>query len=128
MVAYLTWGVYGGPDYDNEVSGDYSTNTSILFTGRSSWYLMQSIESFNGWRITSQGNFIRWFSYNAFGGSAYANTPVGAITHVEEPGNQVDDSSIYFGLWAAGKYFSVCAWNARVDPAFQAIGDPLLAR
>jgi len=75
------------------------------------------------------GNFIQWFSSNAFGGTNYSNTPVGAVTHVEEPFSPgVENSQIYFGLWAAGKNFAICAWNSRRTPYFQAVGDPFVRR
>jgi len=72
-------------------------------------------------------NFIQWFSSNAFGGTNYSNTPIGAVTHVEEPGlPDVENSSVYFGLWETGKNFAICAWNSRQTPYFQAVGDPFI--
>ena len=39
---------------------------------------VQTVESYNGmWDGGGyQGNFVRWFSANAFGGINYSNTPV----------------------------------------------------
>jgi hypothetical protein len=34
----------------------------------------------------------------------------------------------YLGLWATGKNFAICAWNARITPYFQAVGDPFVTR
>src|SRR5271169_2619294 len=91
----------------------------------SSWWIIETIESFNGQRVpySLQGNFIQWFSSIAFGGTNYSNTPVGAVTHTEEPGSPeaCENSAIYFGLWAAGKNFAICAWNSRQTPYFQAV-------
>jgi len=123
VAGYLTWGDNGGQ------GGNYANDGSVSFSGASGWYVIQTIESYNGQRVTSQGNFIDWFSYNAFGGTNYENTPAGAVTHVQEPFTiGISDSSGYFGLWAAGKNFAICAWNSRKAVAFQAVGDPLLTR
>ena len=66
---------------------------------------------------------------NAFGATNYANTPVGAASHVEEPNLPgVNDAAAYFGLWASGKNFAIAAWNSRNTPAFQAVGDPLVRK
>jgi hypothetical protein len=103
----------------------------VNWAGNSGWYLMQTIESFNGQvvQISSQGNFIKWFSSNAFGGTNYSNTPVGAVSNVEEPGPpSTSYGAIYFGLWASGKNSGICAWNARNTPYFQAVGDPFVTR
>jgi len=50
--------------------------------------------------------------------------PIAAVTHVDEPGEPLLD----FGLWAAGKNFAICAWNSKLTPEFQAVGDPLVKR
>ncbi len=50
--------------------------------------------------------------------------PIGAVTHVDEPGFAGNYASIYFGLWAGGKNFAACAWNSRWTPYLQAVGDP----
>jgi alpha-tubulin suppressor-like RCC1 family protein len=115
-------------------TGDYAIDGSVTFVGQSSWYLIETRESFNGCRLRGaqqppQGNFISWFSPNAFGGSAYGHTPVGAVTHVEEPGDAgVSDSYKYFGFWAAGKPFAYCAWMSRRTPNFQVVGDPFVKK
>ena len=121
---YLTWGANGG------LGGGYPTNGAVTFTGSSSWYLIETIESFNGMRgDPGQGTFIKWLSPNAFGGTNYSNTPIGAVTHVEEPyAPNVENSQVYFGLWASGKNFGICAWNAQRTPFFQAVGDPFVTR
>ena len=121
---YLTWGANGG------LGGWYSTNGSVVFSGHSSWYLIETIESFNGMRgDPGQGTFIKWLLPNAFGGTNYSNTPIGAVTHVEEPyANYVENSQVYFGLWASGKNFAICAWNAQRTPFFQAVGDPFVVK
>ncbi len=124
VAAYMTWGNNGGQNKD------YALNSNVVFSAQSSWYIIKTVESYNGQRIdTGQGTFIKWFSPNAFGGSNYLNTPVAAVTHVEEPQYQgVSDSTTYFGLWVLNKNFAICAWTSRRTPVFQAVGDPLVQR
>jgi hypothetical protein len=120
---YLCWGDH------SSLGPGYATNGPI-WSGNSGWWLIQTIESFNGDRYeTSQGNFTMWLLPNAFGGTNYSNTPVGAVTYLEEPflpGNE--NSTIYFGLWESGKNFAICAWNGRNTPYFQAVGDPFIQK
>ena len=78
---------------------------------------------------SGQAFFLQWFSQHAFGGTNYENTPVGAVTHTDEPTlGGLNDASSYFGLWAAGKNFAICAWNSRKTQYFQAVGDPLVKK
>jgi len=52
-----------------------------------------------------------------------------AVTHVDEPGaGYLEDTRACFGLWVAGKNFAICAWNSKLTPYFQAVGDPLVKR
>jgi hypothetical protein len=132
VAGFFSWGTHGY--YDNTNQG-YATNGTIHFTGQSSWYVMKTLESFNGQRIPqfTQGNFISWFSSNAFtpGGtnSNYANTPVGAVCNVDEPGLEGNATvAIYFGLWASGKNLAICGWNARNTSSFQVVGDPFVRK
>jgi len=72
---------------------------------------------------------MKWFAPNAFGGTNYSNTPIGASSNVEEPGLESGDKgSTYFNLWASGKNFGICVWRARNTPYFQAVGDPFVTR
>jgi alpha-tubulin suppressor-like RCC1 family protein len=122
VAGYICWGEH------SSLGEKYATNGSVNWTGHSSWWIIETIESFNGEvaQRSPMGNFTQWYSNNAFGGTNYSNTPVGAVTHVEEPGGNVNDAYVYFGLWASGKNFAVCAWNSRVTDYFQAVGDPLI--
>jgi len=123
VAGYLSWGAH------SSLGNDYAINGYVSWSGNSSWYLMQTIESFNGQRQTGQGNFTEWFSSNAFGGTNYSNTPVGAVSNVEEPGLPSNSyGAIYFGLWASGKNSGICAWNARNTIYFQAVGDPFVTK
>ena len=120
----MTWGA------NAQQSPNYALDGSVVFTNNSRWYIIETIESLNGQRCESgQGNFLKWFSSNAFGGTNYPNTPIGAVSHVEEPFIVgVSDSSRYFGLWVQNKNFAICAWNSRITAFFQAVGDPFVMR
>jgi hypothetical protein len=136
VAGYCTWGANGG------LAGGYATNGTISFAGASTWYLIATVESYNGQRGTGQGNFLLWYSINAFEGTNYSNTPVGAITHVDEPDYWADNCYNYFGLWASGKSFAICAWAGQIgtyvslggfppgttDNWFQAVGDPFVTK
>ena len=100
----------------------------LHWSGDSSWWIIETMESFNGQRSMGQGNFTQWFGPMAFGGSNYARTPVGAVSHTDEPYGGWNDPANYFGLWAQGKNFAICAWNSRGTPQFQAVGDPFVTR
>ncbi|MBI5384920.1 MAG: hypothetical protein HZA90_09565 [Verrucomicrobia bacterium] len=134
VVGYMAWGWNGcmGGNYANG-SGPASqcggVFPGVVFCGNSGWYLIQTIESFNGRRVTHQGNIFDWFANNAFGGIGYSNTPVAAVSHLEEPMvGGVNDSGAYFGLWQCGKYFALCGWHSRKTVFFQAVGDPFVAK
>src|SRR5207248_764990 len=116
---YVSWGANG------KFLSSFTKDGTVVFSGTSSWYIMMTVESFNGQRdnpSTTQSNFLDWYSQFAFGGSDYQNTPVGAVTHVEEPDLPgVNDPNLYFGLWEAGKTFSYCAWRSRHTDRLQVV-------
>jgi len=123
VAGYFTWGVNGG------LEQAYATNGTISFFGASTWYLIQTVESYNGQRngFGFEGDFLYWFANNAFGGTNYSNTPAGAISTVDEPGVLgVGNPALYFGLWAGGNNFGISAWNSRTSPYMQVVGDPLV--
>ncbi len=124
VAGYLSWG------FHSSLGTFYATDGTVKWTGNTSWYLVETVESFNGQRAGGGGNFIMWFSSNAFGGANYSDTPIGAVTHVDEPGCVcgVQNSAVYFGLWEAKKTFASCAWNSRQTSFFQAVGDPLITK
>ncbi len=126
VAGHITWGSH------SSLANEYSRNGTNVWGGESSWWIIETFDSFSGWRWPGQGNFTQWFFSNAYGGSTYTdyeNTPVGAVTHTDDPYILgVEDASRYFGLWASGKNFAICAWYARKTPYFQAVGDPLVRR
>ena len=129
VAGFTSFGIHG---YYGSTNAGYATNGTILFSGQSAWYIMQTIESFNGMRCvssTGQGNFVQWFSGGAFGGAEYSNTPVGAMCNVDEPGEQpISCAATYFGYWAAAKNAGICAWAACNTPYLQVVGDPLVRK
>lgn len=126
VAGYMSWGEH------SSLGEYYATNGYVSWSGNSGWYLMETIESFNGERdtqATEQGNFLQWFSSNAFAGTNYSNTPIGAVSNVDEPGRpDTSYGAIYFGLWASGKNSSICAWNAINSHEFQMLGDPFVIK
>jgi hypothetical protein len=125
VAGYICWGEH------SSLGQTYAIDGTVKWTANSGWWIIETIESFNGQRYPcAQGNFIQWFSSNAFGGTNYSNTPIGAVSHTEEPGGPTycEDPSIYFGLWADGKNFAICSWNSRRTPHFQAVGDPFVTK
>jgi hypothetical protein len=124
LAGYMSWGGH------SQLGAGYAVNGELQWTGHSSWYVISTIESFNGdISVSGMGNFIQWFSPNAFGGTNYLNTPVGAVCHVEEPTiSGMENMQAYFGLWAAGQNFATCAWAADCTPYYMVVGDPLVRR
>jgi hypothetical protein len=124
IAGYVSWGAH------SSLGSAYATNGDIQWTGNSGWWLIKTVESYNGLHIyPGMGYFIQWFSGNAFGGTNYSNTPIGAVSSVNEPGTAGNiDPSIYFGLWASGKNFGICTWNSLDGPYLQAVGDPFVKK
>jgi alpha-tubulin suppressor-like RCC1 family protein len=138
VAGYFSWGVHAN------LPTNYVTNGAVSFYRNSTWYLIATDESFNGQEDGhggTFGDFVEWFSSNAFQCAScsitpYTNTPVGAICHVDEPYACSDNTYGYFGNWAAGKSFAICAWSGQIgtfgggftDEEFQAVGDPFVMK
>jgi hypothetical protein len=120
LAGYLCWG------WHSELGLDYAINDTVTWTGNSGWWIIRTAESFNGDR--NGGGFISWFASNAFGGSNYANTPIGAVSYVDEPGVAATFDQIYFGLWESGEPFALCAWNSNDSLYPQYVGDPFVSK
>ena len=55
VTGYMSWGVHG---YYNDTNADYALNGTLEFSGQSSWWIIETIESFNGERLAyGQGYF-----------------------------------------------------------------------
>jgi alpha-tubulin suppressor-like RCC1 family protein len=133
VATYYCWGghaVFLGP-----YPPFFNVNGTVQFYGQSSWYVMTTLESYNG-RLADTGLscFGRWFSANSFSGTNYnyLNTPVGAAANADECGCD-PDPKILFGLWAQGKNLAICTWNSMPSqlpshPYAVAVGDPFTRR
>ena len=119
---YLCHGIYSA------INNEFPGNGHVIWGGNSGWYIMETVESFDGQPCAGQSDYWMWFSSNAFGRTDYSNTPVGALTYVDEPWGGRHDAYLYFGLWESGKAFGICAWNAVRTDKFQAVGDPFVAK
>jgi len=128
VAGYICWGFHSNWGTTNTFDGNYEIDGQVQWSGNSSWWIIRTEESYNGQISTGQGNFVKWFYPNAFGGTNYSNTPIGAVSSTEEPGAGAINNSIYFGLWASGKNFAICAWNSNLTPYLQAVGDPFVTR
>lgn len=126
VTGYLTWGYWGN------FNGNFALDGTVSFSGDSDWYIMKTIESYSGWRgvqSPDQSNFWHWFSANAFGGSNYSRTAVGAICSTEEPyGSLFLGGGDFLGQWAARKPFAICAWSSVLPIWVQVVGDPFVKR
>ena len=139
VAGYYTGGWDGGTGQHGTNDGYCFVDGSVRFFGQSGWYIMSTIDSYNGTRASTQAGFLTWFSTNSLGGTNYSNTPVGAVTTVDEPGlTGKPNSAAYYGDWAAGKSFAMAAWDAESQiPSgegsfvsggwyFQSVGDPFV--
>ena len=104
VAAYYTGGWDAATGGHGTNDGYCFVDGSVQFFSNSDWYIMSTIQSFDGQRVTFQANYLTCFATNAFGGTNYSNTPIGAVTTVNEPtiGGKVS-ASTYYGGWAAGK-------------------------
>jgi hypothetical protein len=128
IAAYVSWGIWG---FEH---GDWTQTMSFL--DGCNWYIMSAVESWNGQWGNAQGltrdwqyTFHRWLESNAFRGTNYRSTPVGALSHTAEPGQVCSIAfDTCFRLWSQGKPFALCVWNAAALSVVQATGDPLVRR
>lgn len=139
--AVVNWGVYSGNTtgvHTNWTAG-WPTNGVLTFQGDAGWYVLQSFESWNanfGPQRSWQSKYTYWFRANAFGGSAYSRTPVGAMSHVAEPYLPSHNTATWATLWHLGKPLGIVTWIAKDwanNPTGgqnhdQTNGDPLVAK
>ena len=122
VLGYESWGANGG------MSSTYPNDLSLSFIGKSNWYLVKTIESYNGIIASGHGNFEQWFNARAGGGWNYSRTPIGMACHTDEPSLGGVEGTMYMCNWEAGLLFSECAWSSRKTKHFMAVGDPLVKR
>ena len=106
---YLCWGTHStlGPKY---LIPTTNSTSLVRFFDNSGWYLIETVESNNGFRgDVGHGNFLHWYSEESFGGTDFENTPIGAVTHTDEPFLfGINDPGVFFGFWVRGKRFGTC--------------------
>ncbi len=131
VAGYWSWGGH------SSLTGNYPLATPanepyrVRFAPGNGWYIIQTSESYNGFRNLAYGfqaSFTYWFAATAFGGSGYNNTPIGAFVNAKEPGRYGNYPSIAFSLWARGKAFGTCVANSYANSTAIGVGDPLVAR
>jgi hypothetical protein len=122
LAGFVSWMANGGRSYLDPLNGN------LKWGGNNNWYIMTTVESFNGMAspLSPQSTYLEWFQANAFGGSSYSNIPVGAVGQVWEPGLGGVANSGFLSLWQRGWPFIECAWQSRATPYFIAFGDPLI--
>jgi peptidoglycan hydrolase-like protein with peptidoglycan-binding domain len=128
VAGYFSWGF--NSRYFNGVGHPktYSVDGSVVFTGKSNWFLMETVESYNGLWDSYQGDFTDWFSANAFGGTNYSHTPAGAVVHVDEPYAGGINSPSYFQCWEKRHLFIDCAWGSLMTAFMAPHGDPWITK
>jgi hypothetical protein len=122
---------YYSSGWDGGLPATFATDTTVEFLGNSGWYIMASVDSFNGQRNGNgfQSSCLTWFASNSFGGTNYSSTPIGAITYVNEPSGAQQNTSNYYGNWAAGRSFAFSAWAGRdACIQYQVVGDPFVTK
>lgn len=126
LAGFISWGGHGQIGF-----GSFYGGGGIRFYGSSGWWIIETVESFNGqWEYSGGMNrFHDWFVQTTAGGTNFESTAVGSVSHTDEPGFfGVNDPFKFFGFWQAGKSFARCAWLSRNTPFFQATGDPFVKR
>jgi hypothetical protein len=124
VCAYISWGSH------SSLGSSYPNDGEVQWKGDSRWWIIETFESYNGFRdnsTTGQATFLKWFTSDAFGGSNYSGTPVGAVSHTDEPFSSLNDYR-YFCFWLANRSFGVSSWMSRKTTFFQSVGDPLIKR
>ena len=106
--------------------GSFPIASPPYLTIDGNWYLLSTIESYNGIQNSGQSNYFEWFQTNAFGGTNYSNTPIGAVGHTAEPGLYGIESQIYFENWAYGLNLADAAWSGRLTQNYIVLGDPVV--
>ena len=119
--AYAGWGVlywiYFPPD------PNWVTNGDVTFTGKASWWVGATNESYNGVYGSYMGDPTDYFSANAFGGTNYSNTPICFTVHTAEPRVAGCENSSYFDRWARGWSSLEAAWTGQDTHRFLVVTD-----
>ncbi len=132
---YAAWG------HHND-SGFYATwprDGSVVFTGKSNWFLVEPIESFCGMYVEDPGlelghsyaNQSTWWEYfaaDSFGGTNYSNTAICFVGYTSEPGLDHVNNSNYAEFSGAGLDNRRGCLGKREHGQILFVGDPLVVR
>src|SRR5262249_22084730 len=66
VAGYISWGAHSSLENDYALGG--TNGVKVRWQGNSGWWIIQTLESFNGLPAGGQGNFYQWFCNGAFGG------------------------------------------------------------
>lgn len=128
VAGYFCWGSH------SSLGVQFPLGNLMPWSGNSGWWIIETVESFNGERYrANQSDYVTWSYSNSFGGANYSNTPVGMVSYTDEPELAgVSDPTIYFPYWRNGKCFAICAWASNWSNNrtihFQTVGDPFVAK
>ena len=110
------------------MSNGWGSDGTVTFSGDSGWFLLSTVESYNGQYGSSHGDPTEFFAATGFGGTAYANTPAFFVGHTEEPYLPGINDKWYEYMWASGMLAIEAAWQSKNVPVMIAVGDPLVKR
>lgn len=132
VLAYVGWGQHAG------VSAAWATDGTVNLHGDSNWYIAEVLESLNGQWSPGEGqhSYREWFTSSAFGGTNWINTPVVALSSVNEPRvTGYFAPGVWLPLWNVGRSSARSAWlsqparvGATQPESMQLTGDPLIQR
>jgi len=116
------WGLYThGVEYP-QLSG-------LTITGNTGGWFGFSVESYSMvYGHSSHGDPTDFFAEDAFGGTAYSNTPLGWSGHTAEPYLSGVPNYCYARSLAAGWTFAEAAWAGQSTSKILAVGYPYLER
>jgi hypothetical protein len=142
-IAFTTWGWNGGLGRGYALPGDPAF--TFTFQGNAGWWLLTTVESFNGFKVfmpgenpeARHGNYYEhWFKPTAWGGTSYSNNPIAAVCHVTEPSFGVALLPEIAARWLLGLPFGDAVWietghtvfpeSSATKQHWMAVGDPLV--
>ena len=122
--AYAGWGVLNW--YWTPPDPDWANNGNVTFTGKASWWVGMTNESYNGVYGSYMGDPTDFFADNAFGGANYSNTPICFTVHTAESTLGGCENSSYFDRWARGWSSLEAAWTGQSTHRFLVVTDVFL--
>lgn len=99
----------------------------LRFAGLSNWYLLTTVESYNGRRGTSFNGIAYCFKADVFGGSAYQFTPAGFVASTEEQTVNGVPYQNLFAHWDRGWGLNEVSWANRTTDHFVVYGYPFVS-